>query len=204
MSTRIGLISDLHATPAPVAEALVLFRQEGIEDIYCLGDIAGYGSELEPTVELLREYDCRCILGNHEQWYLDGHADDPAADFFRELPVSRELNIDGVSIFMVHASPPDSLEDGINLLDEKGECNLAQQLAWAEQLDSFPHDVLIVGHTHQVFAEPIANTLVINPGSTLLNHTCAILSLPDCTVEWLPLSGKAPQHVCNWSGGLPK
>ena len=204
MSTRIGLISDLHATPAPVAEALVLFRQQGIEDIYCLGDIAGYGSELEPTVDLLREYDCHCILGNHEQWYLDDHADDPVADFFRELPVSRELNIDGVSIFMVHASPPDSLVDGINLLDEKGECDQVQQLAWAGQLDSFPHAVLIVGHTHQVFAEPIANTLVINPGSTLLNHTCAVLSLPDCTVEWLPLSGKAPQRVCNWSGGLPK
>lgn len=206
MATRIGLISDVHATPAPVEEALLLFRQQGIEQVFCLGDIAGYGSELEPTVALLREYDVECIRGNHEQWYLDDHADatdEPVAEFFHTLPTFKEMIIEGTRIYMVHASPPNSMEDGINLLDEHDEKLLEQQLAWAGQLDGFEHDVLIVGHTHQVFAELIANTLVINPGSTWLNHSCAILSLPDKTVEWLPLSGEHVQHTHNWSGGLP-
>ncbi|MCK4742434.1 MAG: metallophosphoesterase family protein [Sulfuriflexus sp.] len=208
MTTRIGLISDVHATPAPVAEALSLFEQQGIEQVLCLGDIAGYGSELAPTVDFLRQYDCQSILGNHEQWYLEDHADDEtndeAADYFQSLPTSRQLNIEGVSVYMVHASPPDSIMDGIHLLDQQGKCIPAEQLAWAGELGCFEYDILIVGHTHEVFCERLGNTLVINPGSTLFNHSCAILTLPDCTVEWLPLSNKQVRTTCNWSGGLPE
>jgi len=203
MTTRIGLISDVHATPAPVEEALALFEQQGIEQVCCLGDIAGYGTELIPTLDLLRQNDCQSILGNHEQWYLDEHADDEAASYFQTLPVSRQVNIEDVSIYMVHASPPDSTMDGIRLLDEQGKGILVQRLAWAGELESFDYDVLIVGHTHQVFCERLGNTLVINPGSTLFNHSCAILTLPDCTVEFLPLSDKQIRTTFNWRGGLP-
>ncbi len=75
--TKIGLISDVHATPGPVAEALVLFAREGVEAILCAGDIAGYGTELEATVALLIESRCRIILGNHDVWWLGGHDDEP-------------------------------------------------------------------------------------------------------------------------------
>ena len=40
--------------------------------------------------------------------------------------------------------------------------------------------------------------LVVNPGSTLFNHTCAILSLPEMAVEVFSLSGKEPLLVWNW------
>jgi len=203
MTTRIGLISDVHATPAPVAEALALFEQHRVEQLFCLGDIAGYGSELEPTIALLKDYDCQSILGNHEQWYLDANMDDEATAYFQTLPVSRQISTEGVSVYMVHASPPESTMDGIRILDEQGRGILVQRLAWAGALEGFNYDVLIVGHTHQVFYERLGNTLVINPGSTLFNHSCAILTLPDCTVEWLPLSNKQIESTCNWRGGLP-
>lgn len=53
MTVKIGLISDVHATAAPVREALAILQREGVETILCPGDIAGYGTELELTVELL-------------------------------------------------------------------------------------------------------------------------------------------------------
>jgi len=204
MSTRIGLISDVHAMPAPLQEALLLFRQQGIEQVFCMGDIAGYGSELEATIDLLREYDCQSILGNHDQWYLDAseYADTQTTQFFCRLPLHREMTIEGVTVYMVHASPPDSCMDGIRLLAQNGMLMPEQQQAWSEQLAGFEPDVLVVGHTHQLFTEKLASTLVINPGSTRFNHSCAILSLPDCTVEWFGLSGSEPQRIWNWSGGL--
>ena len=202
MTTRIGLLSDVHASVAPLAEALSLFEKHGVEHVFCLGDIAGYMEELEPTVALLRDHGCESILGNHDQWYLETH-DDEISGYFQTLPTSRQLTVDGVSIYMVHARPPDSLMDGIRILDQQGRGNLVQKLAWAGQLENFEHDVLVVGHTHQVFSERLGNTLVINPGSTLFNHTCAILTLPACTVEWLSLSGKEVEYTWNWSGGLP-
>ncbi len=50
MSTRIGIVSDVHATPAPLRDALSIFKKEGVDRIFCAGDIAGYGKELDQTV----------------------------------------------------------------------------------------------------------------------------------------------------------
>ena len=93
-------------------------------------------------------------------------------------------------MYMVHASPPDSVKNGIRLLDIDGNLIAAEKAHWTEyllgHLQGFRHDVLLVGHTHQVFCGQLGNTLVINPGSARFNHTCAILSLPDllqATVE---------------------
>ncbi len=46
MSVKIGLISDPHASVAPLREVLELFRREGGGTTLCAGDIAGYGVEL--------------------------------------------------------------------------------------------------------------------------------------------------------------
>ena len=46
--------------------------------------------------------------------------------------------------------------------------------------------------------EQLGNILVINPGSTVFNHTCAVLSLPDMKVRIFPLSGKTPRKTWNW------
>ena len=201
MPTRIGLISDLHAAVAPLREALSIFQQHEVDLILCPGDVVGYGEEGAETIELLRGSHCQTILGNHEIWYLEEigpDADDQITKYLRELPSMLQFNIEDKSVYMVHASPPESYMDGIKLLDENGELILEEKKYWAEQLTNFDHDILIVGHTHQVFAEQLANTFVVNPGSTKFNHTCAILELPGLEFEVFPLSGKTPVKSWNW------
>ncbi len=201
MSTRIGLIADIHAFEAPLEEALKLFRNKGVDKILCLGDIAGYGNELEESVALLKQYDCTTVLGNHEARYLDRIPEEQQSslrEYFSSLPLQWESVIDGVRIYAVHASPPDSLSRGIRLLDENGAVLAGEKERWCQELTGYPFDVLLVGHTHQVFAEWFRGKLVINPGSTKFNHTCAILSLPDKQVEMCSLSGKEPVKAWNW------
>jgi putative phosphoesterase len=201
VSTRIGLISDPHATAAPVEEALSLFKAAGVDHIFCAGDIAGYGNELEATLHLLIEGGCSAILGNHDLWYLEDSADKLEArtrQFFSNLPSVLELTIEGKTVYTVHASPPRSYMEGIKLLDERGEILPDRKRGWSERLQGFEYDVLVVGHTHQVFAERLANTLVINPGSTKFNHSCAILDFPGLKVRVLPLSDKKVVKTWNW------
>lgn len=71
MTTRIGLLGDVHAIATPVREALGVFQIVGVDEIWCTGDIAGYGDQLEETVELLQADNCQVILGNHDKWYLE-------------------------------------------------------------------------------------------------------------------------------------
>ena len=201
MSVKIGLISDVHATAAPLREALAVLRREGVDTILCPGDIAGYGTELEPTVELLSHSGCRAVLGNHDFWWLngpDGVAGGPVATYLRRLPPVIEFPAAGKRLYMVHASPPESLLEGIRLLDEDGVLIPEQMELWTDYLKAFPFDVLVVGHTHQVFAVQLGEMLVVNPGSTRFNHTCAILSLPAMEVRFIALGGKKPVPAWNW------
>lgn len=199
--TKIGLISDPHASAKPVAEALAVFARAGVQQVWCAGDIAGYMDELDATIELLQESHCITILGNHDLLYLDHLNNDDAntaADYLRQLPASYEAQIDGKRLYMVHAQPPDECHGGIKLRDKSGIIQADRVAGWAKKLETFDYDVLVVGHTHQVFAEVIAGTLVINPGSSAFNHSCAILSLPGLQVEFFPLSGKAIEQTWNW------
>ncbi len=200
---KIGLISDVHATVAPLQEALDLFQDHGVETILCAGDTAGYGSELEQTVQTLLKSKCRVVMGNHDQWWFEKTDRDPispVAEYLRNLAAVMELKVAGKKIYMVHASPPDSCMEGIKLLDDTADLMQSQKIFWSKYLQEFPCDVLVVGHTHQVFAEKLGSVLVVNPGSTLFNHTCAILTLPEMTVQVLPLGGKTP--VLSWNWGM--
>ena len=198
--TLIGLISDVHAAPDAVAEAFSLFTEAGVDDVFCAGDIAGYMDELEPTIKLLVEHDCKTVVGNHDLLYLDhneGESND-SITYLKKLPVSYEKVIEGKKVYMVHAQPPDGCHGGIKLLDKHGQLMADRLEQWAETLSSFDYDILIVGHTHQVFVEKIADMLVINPGSTVFNHCCAILRLPEMSVELYPLAGKKIERTWNW------
>jgi len=197
----IGLISDVHAAPEPVAEALSIFAKAGVDLILCAGDIAGYMDAPEQTIKLLIENNCQTIIGNHDLLYLDHHEDEAnneAVAFFKKLPASYQTVIEGKSVYMVHAQPPDGCHGGIKLLDKKGTLMADKIEQWADKLQAFDYDVLVVGHTHQVFAELIGNTLVINPGSSVFNNSCAILRLPEMTVELFALSDKLIQTTWNW------
>ena len=198
---KLGLIGDPHASPEPVAEALAIFLQEQVDAIWCTGDIAGYGDALDEVVRLLKDHGVQSILGNHEIWYLEKHteqADSIANQYFNSLPLVLHTEIEGKRLYMVHASPPDSMMDGIRLLDEHGNIIEVEKQAWSERLSHFEYEVLIVGHTHQVFTETLGTTLVINPGSTQFNHSCAVLSLPDLKVQRFALSGQKIKGCWNW------
>ena len=106
--------------------------------------------------------------------------------------------MEGRALYLVHASPPRSDMEGIRLLDERGEVLPDCKRTWSERLQGFGYDVLVVGHTHQVFAERLADTLVVNPGSTKFNHSCAILDLPELEFRALPLGDKKVVASWNW------
>lgn len=202
MSTKLGLISDVHAQPGPLTEALNLFEKEGVNLVICPGDIAGYFEELAATIQLLIDNNCETILGNHDQSFIEENPeekDTPEYTFLDKLPASLEYTIEDKHIYVVHAHPPDSQHGGIKLLDVDGNIIPEQKEYWTRELEAFDHDVLIVGHTHQVFAEQLGEVLVVNPGSSAFNHSCMILTLPDMTVQTYALQGREILKSWNFS-----
>ena len=206
MPTKIGLISDTHSTLAPLQQALEIFKREQVDTIICAGDIAGYGEkkilhDVEPLVDLLQTHNCLMVSGNHDHWSEENHTNqnkERLKVFFDSLPSHLELNIEDKRIYVVHASPPDLEHGGIKLLDPEGNVYEDRKAFWANELKDLNADILIAGHTHQILCEQLGGILLVNPGSTVFNHNCSILSLPDMQVEHFPLSNKEPIKVWNW------
>jgi len=203
MSVTLGLISDVHADAAPLREALERLRAAGAETLLCAGDIAGYGAELEACVALLEAYDVRSVAGNHDRWYVEDTGDavdggGAATGYLAGLPTHRTLEVAGTRLYLVHASPPDALLEGIRLRDEQGALLPGECAAWSARLAGAPFEVLVVGHTHQLFAERLGAALVLNPGSTCFNYSCMLLTLPELAVRVVPLGGRTPRLSWHW------
>ena len=64
-----ALISDIHSNLEALEVVLGDIEQQGITEIYCLGDIIGYGPNPRECID--RVMKCQiCILGNHDQGAL--------------------------------------------------------------------------------------------------------------------------------------
>jgi len=202
MTTTIGLISDVHSSPLPLRQALDIFERENVDDIICAGDIAGYYDSVTPTVELLIQSNCKAVIGNHDQSWLEHPAPEEAHHvraYLGGLPPTLEFEVEGIKVMVVHANPPAEQVGGIRLLDQQGEIIEQRCQEWASNLSAVDCDLLIVGHTHQVYAAQLGKVFVINPGSSVFNHSCMILSLPELTVREFALGNQDIVRCWNFS-----
>jgi predicted phosphodiesterase len=64
---RYAIISDIHSNLAAFQAVLQdIGERGGVERIWYLGDIVGYGPDPKECIALLREYDHICVAGNHD------------------------------------------------------------------------------------------------------------------------------------------
>ena len=64
-----AFISDIHGNLEALRAVLADIAEQGVDEIYCLGDIIGYGPNPRECIDLVM--DCKaCVLGNHDQGAL--------------------------------------------------------------------------------------------------------------------------------------
>ncbi|MCB0279213.1 MAG: metallophosphoesterase family protein [Calditrichaeota bacterium] len=199
---KLGIISDIHSKPEPLKQAIKLFEKKQVDRIYNLGDTAGYFDQLDECVQILKSEDISSIIGNHDLWYLalpKTEQTDWITEYFRSLENQITLSDGSQRLLMVHEAPSEMDKKGFKLLDQNNQLIESELKKWEIQLTNFDYDILLVGHSHQVFSERIAKTLVINPGSSIFNNSVAILNINGLEVDFLPLSDGGISRTWNWS-----
>jgi predicted phosphodiesterase len=64
---RYALLADIHANLAAFTAVLKdIQRRAVVDELWCLGDIVGYGPDPGQCLELLQEYDHISVAGNHD------------------------------------------------------------------------------------------------------------------------------------------
>ena len=64
---RRALISDIHGNLEALEVVLDDIKAQGISEIYCLGDIIGYGPNPRECIDRVMEHSAMTLLGNHDQ-----------------------------------------------------------------------------------------------------------------------------------------
>ena len=72
---RCAIIADIHANLAAFTAVLDDIKSRGgVEEVWCLGDVVGYGPDPHQCLELLQQHNHVCIAGNHD-WAAIGKLD---------------------------------------------------------------------------------------------------------------------------------
>jgi predicted phosphodiesterase len=66
---KTAVISDIHSNLEALEAALADITEQGVQQVFCLGDVVGYGPNPRECVDLAMKFDI-CVLGNHDQGAL--------------------------------------------------------------------------------------------------------------------------------------
>lgn len=63
---QVAVLSDIHSNRHALEAVLDDVRHTGARELWCLGDIVGYGADPNDCVRLVREHVAVCVAGNHD------------------------------------------------------------------------------------------------------------------------------------------
>jgi diadenosine tetraphosphatase ApaH/serine/threonine PP2A family protein phosphatase len=149
---RIAAITDVHANLPALEAVLEAIDTAEVEEVWCLGDIVGYGVEPDACADLVRERCDVCLVGNHDlavlgalnissfseaaaeavEWTRD-NIDERTLEFLGELEPNGERQ--GLGLF--HASPRDPVWEYV-LSGEQADAGM----------DASPQRIALIGHSH--------------------------------------------------------
>jgi predicted phosphodiesterase len=149
---RVAVISDIHANYHALEAVLAEVTAERPDEVWCLGDVVGYGPEPNRCCRLVAEHVTLCLAGNHDlavlgvlpvadfngdaaaavRWTQSVLADD-ARSFL--TPLGPAANRNGAALF--HGSPIDPVWDYV--LSEDGV---------RASMRTVSAPLVMVGHSH--------------------------------------------------------
>src|SRR5260221_14200172 len=63
---KVAVISDIHANRHAFEATLDAVAATDASELWCLGDLVGYGADPDACVELARRHAAVCLAGNHD------------------------------------------------------------------------------------------------------------------------------------------
>lgn len=182
MSERVAIVTDVHANLPALEAALTRIDELGIEQVYCGGDLVGYGPHPNEACGLIEHRAIPTIYGNYDYAigrdledcgcaYRDQHereigqlsvnwtlanTSESSKEFLRSLPFDLRFELAGKRVRLVHGSPRKVNE---YLFEHKPARTFERIAALAEC------DVLVFGHTHKPWVRAYGGVLFVNCGS---------------------------------------
>ncbi len=188
---RVAVISDIHSNLPALEAVLSDVGKSDPDQVWCLGDVVGYGAHPDACTKLVAEVVEVCLAGNHDlvvsgeldvryfamsagaaaRWTLK-HVQQSTRDFLAGLSPLGQMA--GVGLY--HASPRDPVWEYVLSISQAGEC-----------LDVQQQRVCLIGHSH------VACYFARNGGETIGEQALDGAQLAMAEGEWLVNPGSVGQ-----------
>jgi predicted phosphodiesterase len=183
LHSQITIFGDIHAN-LPALEAVCQdIETRSLTNLYCLGDLVGYGTFPNEVVTLIRERGIPTLMGNYDQGvgnnsddcgcaykqeterqrgersiaWSNTHTTDDNKAFLRALPAHIPIEMDALKVLLVHGSPRKVNEYLFEYRPDE---------YFERMMDTAQADVLVCGHTHLPYHKVLpSGRHVINAGS---------------------------------------
>jgi predicted phosphodiesterase len=149
---RIAIVSDIHGNRHAFEAVLDEVDASDCREVWCLGDLVGYGADPDTCVELARETASLCLAGNHDlgvtgvlplEQFSRGAAlaaewtRETISDSTRQFLEGLEPQITDRDVGLFHASPRDPVWEYVLSPLQADLC-----------LDVQERRVCLIGHSH--------------------------------------------------------
>ena len=149
---KVAVVSDIHANRQAFEATLLDVAASDAAELWCLGDLVGYGADPDACVELAREHAAVCLAGNHDMAVTGAI---PLDDFSRGAGIAAQWTrevMDPDNVAFLGELSPQGREDRVALYhasprDPVWEYVLSTLLAEL-CLDMLPTRIGLIGHSH--------------------------------------------------------
>ncbi|MFI5005753.1 MAG: metallophosphoesterase family protein [Solirubrobacterales bacterium] len=149
---KVAIVSDIHGNRHAFEAVLEAVAASDATELWCLGDLVGYGGDPDACVELAREHAAVCLAGNHDLAVL---GELPLKDFSRGAGLAVQWTqevISPASVSFLSGLRPQGQEGSVGLYhasprDPVWEYVLSTLLAEL-CLDRQRERVCLIGHSH--------------------------------------------------------
>jgi diadenosine tetraphosphatase ApaH/serine/threonine PP2A family protein phosphatase len=149
---RVAVVSDIHSNLHALEAALTAIEAEAPDELWCLGDLVGYGARPNECCAAIAERADLCLAGNHDLVVL-GTLD--MADFAGEAAAAaqwtRDVLDEDARAFLAPLEPQ-AKREGVALYhgsarDPVWEYVLSSEAAWWT-FQAATEPLVLVGHSH--------------------------------------------------------
>jgi diadenosine tetraphosphatase ApaH/serine/threonine PP2A family protein phosphatase len=149
---RVAICSDIHGNRHGFEAVIAAAEAAGADELWCLGDLVGYGADPDACVALAEAHCAVCLAGNHDLGVIGSIS---LEDFSRGAGIAARWTRDVIAPptrAFLERLRPDGAAEGIGLFhasprDPVWEYVLSP-LAAELCFDATPHRVSLIGHSH--------------------------------------------------------
>lgn len=162
---RIGILSDIHGNFEALRVTLAALDALKVDRLYCLGDIAGYYTQVNECCDELRQRDAQCVLGNHDWYLISGGVCRRSRSVNDCLSYQRKI-ISQKNLSWLSSFPVQRITHGFHMVHGGWDNPIDEYVnPTQEYFADIPGAVFLSGHTHVQRFDDWGAKVYCNPGS---------------------------------------